>query len=255
MGEKATGEKRKAALFSIMRSRLCLFRFLLSAFCFLPIFNAMRCVVTAGPTFEPLDQVRRLTNHSTGRLGSELTYHLADCGHDVTLLIGQQATWRGERGAARVETFTTTDNLRLRLRALADEGWDAVLHAAAVSDFTFGKAFSRDAKNALHEVQSGKLSTRGEPLLVELVPTAKIIAELRGWFPRATIVGWKYEVDGARDSVIEKASRQIFENQIDACVANGPAYGEGFGLVTPEGCEPLPDAAQLYRMLEQFIAS
>jgi phosphopantothenoylcysteine decarboxylase/phosphopantothenate--cysteine ligase len=215
----------------------------------------MRCLVTAGPTFEPLDQVRRLTNHSTGRLGSELVQHLAQAGHEVTLLIGQQATWRGERGAARVETFTTTDNLRLRLRALADEGWDAVFHAAAVSDFTFGRAFSRDAKDALHEVQSGKLSTRGEPLLVELVPTAKIIAELRGWFPRATIVGWKYEVDGSRESVIEKASRQIFENQTDGCVANGPAYGEGFGLVTPEGCEAILDAAALHLALERFICA
>ena len=212
----------------------------------------MRCIVTAGPTFEPLDQVRRLTNHSTGRLGSELTNHFVACGHEVTLLIGQQATWRGERGAARVETFTTTDNLRLCLRALADESWDAVLHAAAVSDFTFGKAFSRGAKGDLHEVRAGKLSTRGEPLLVELVPTAKIISELRGWFPRATIVGWKYEVDGLHDEVIAKASRQIFENQTDACVANGPAYGQGFGFVTPEGCEAIADANTLYRMLELF---
>ena len=215
----------------------------------------MRCVVTAGPTFEPLDQVRRLTNHSTGRLGSELTSYLTACGHEVTLLIGQQATWRGERDAMRVETFTTTDNLRLRLRALADEGWDAVLHAAAVSDFTFGKAFSRDAKGELHELRVGKLSTRGEPLLVELVPTAKIISDLRGWFPRATIVGWKYEVDGLRDEVIEKASRQIFENQTDACVANGPAYGDGFGLVTPEGCEAIVQADALYRALAEFIGS
>lgn len=215
----------------------------------------MRCVVTAGPTFEPLDQVRRLTNHSTGRLGSELTNHLADCGHDVTLLIGQQATWRGEREAARVETFTTTDNLRLRLRALADENWDAVFHAAAVSDFTFGKTFHRDSKGDLHELRSGKFSTRGESLLVELVPTAKIISELRAWFPRATIVGWKYEVDGLRDEVIEKASRQIFENQTDACVANGPAYGEGFGLVTPEGCETAPNATTLFQILEQFICA
>lgn len=215
----------------------------------------MRCVVTAGPTYEPLDQVRRLTNHSTGRLGSELTNHLTQAGHEVTLLIGQQATWRGEREAARVETFTTTDNLRLRLRALADEGWDAVFHAAAVSDFTFGQAFSRDPKGELHEVRSGKFSTRGEPLLVELVPTAKIIAELRGWFPRASIVGWKYEVEGLREAVIEKASRQIFENQIDACVANGPAYGDGFGLVTPDGCEPVADPAELYRRLEQFIGT
>jgi phosphopantothenate---cysteine ligase (CTP) len=214
---------------------------------------AMRCVVTAGPTYEPLDQVRRLTNHSTGRLGSELTNYLTQCGHEVTLLIGQQATWRGERDAARVETFTTTDNLRLRLRALADESWDAVFHAAAVSDFTFGKAFTRDGQGTLEEVQSGKLSTRGDGLLVELVPTAKIISELRGWFPRATILGWKYEVDGAREEVIEKASRQIFENQTDACVANGPAYGEGFGLVTPEGCEVIADAPGLYRALEEFI--
>jgi phosphopantothenate---cysteine ligase (CTP) len=215
----------------------------------------MRCIVTAGPTYEPLDQVRRLTNHSTGRLGSELTNFLSECGHDVTLLIGQQSTWRGQRTASRVETFTSTDNLRLRLRALADEGWDAVLHAAAVSDFTFGKAFSRDAKGGLHEVQSGKLSTRGEPLLVELLPTAKIISELRGWFSRATIVGWKYEVDGSRDDIIEKASRQIFENQTDACVANGPAYGEGFGLVTPDGCEGLSDASSLYRALHEFISA
>jgi phosphopantothenoylcysteine decarboxylase/phosphopantothenate--cysteine ligase len=215
----------------------------------------MRCIVTAGPTYEPLDQVRRLTNHSTGRLGSELTNYLAQCGHEVTLLIGEQATWRGEREAARVETFTSTDNLRLRLRALADEAWDAVFHAAAVSDFTFGKAFARDPQGALHEMQSGKLPTRADGLLVELIATAKIIKELRGWFPRATIVGWKYEVDGLRDEVVEKASRQIFENQTDACVANGPAYGDGFGLVTPEGCEPLADAAALYRALEEFIVS
>jgi phosphopantothenoylcysteine decarboxylase/phosphopantothenate--cysteine ligase len=215
----------------------------------------MRCIVTAGPTFEPLDRVRRLTNHSTGRLGSELTSHLALAGHEVTLLIGQQSTWRGEREAARVETFTTTDNLRLRLRALADEGWDAIFHAAAVSDFTFGKAFSRGARGELHEVHSNKFSTRGEPLLVELVPTAKIISEMRGWFPRATIVGWKYEVEGLREEVVEKASRQIFENQTDACVANGPAYGDGFGLVTPEGCEAIADAQALYARLGEFINS
>lgn len=215
----------------------------------------MRCLVTAGPTYEPLDQVRRLTNHSTGRLGSELTNHLAARGHEVTLLFGEQATWRGDRAASRIETYTTSDNLRLRLRALADEGWDAVFHAAAVSDFTFGQAYLRDAAGALHAVTAGKLSTRGEPLLVELVPTAKIIAELRGWFPRASIVGWKYEVDGAREQVIEKASRQIFENQTDACVANGPAYGDGFGLVTPDGCQPLADSAALYAALEELVSA
>src|ERR1017187_6048830 len=59
----------------------------------------MQCIVTAGPTYEPLDEVRRLTNFSTGRLGSELVNFLAARGHEATLLIGQQATYRGERHA------------------------------------------------------------------------------------------------------------------------------------------------------------
>ena len=58
-----------------------------------------------------------------------------------------------------------------------------------------------------------------------------------------------------RDEVIEKASRQIFENQTDACVANGPAYGEGFGFVTPEGCESLTDTPALFSRLDRFISS
>ena len=67
----------------------------------------MNCIVTAGPTYENLDNVRRLTNFSTGRLGTELANFLAARGHDVTLLIGEQATYAGERRAQRVELFTT----------------------------------------------------------------------------------------------------------------------------------------------------
>ena len=52
----------------------------------------LRCIVTAGPTCEPLDDVRRLTNFSTGRLGSRLAAHLASQGHEVVLLRGEAAT-------------------------------------------------------------------------------------------------------------------------------------------------------------------
>jgi phosphopantothenate---cysteine ligase (CTP) len=75
----------------------------------------MNCIVTAGPTYEPLDEVRRLTNFSTGRLGSELATFLTTQGHQVTLLIGQQATWHGERRAAVVESFKSTPRLREKL--------------------------------------------------------------------------------------------------------------------------------------------
>jgi phosphopantothenoylcysteine decarboxylase/phosphopantothenate--cysteine ligase len=214
----------------------------------------MRCIVTAGPTYEPLDQVRRLTNFSTGRLGSELVNYLTSRGHEVDLLIGQQATYHGERKARTVETFTTTGNLRERLRTLADQPVAAVFHAAAVNDFSFGKVWRRSLQGELKEIKSGKFSTRQGTLLAELVPTPKLIAELRQWFPKARLVGWKYEVEGNRESVIRAAEKQLAECLTDACVANGPGYGAGFGLVRAgEQCAHARDATALFELLEGFI--
>jgi phosphopantothenate---cysteine ligase (CTP) len=216
----------------------------------------MHCAVTAGPTYEPLDEVRRLTNFSTGRLGSELANFLAERGHEVTLLIGQQASWRGERHAARVETFATTADLRERLSALSGQHVEAVFHAAAVSDFSFGKLWLRSARGELREVKSGKISTRQGTLLAELTPTPKLIAELRGWFPKALLVGWKYEIEGDRASAIRLAEKQIAECLTDACVANGRAYGAGFGLVRSGGqCLHLADAKALFESLERLLGA
>ncbi len=214
----------------------------------------MNCIVTAGPTYEPLDDVRRLINFSTGRLGSELANFLADHGHTVTLLLGEQATYRHESRAQTNQPFTTTGDLRERLKTLACQRVDAVFHAAAVSDYTFGKIWSRSANGEMIEVRSGKISTRDGPLLAELVPTPKIIAELRAWYPSARLVGWKYEVEGDRARVIALAERQITENQTSASVTNGPAYGPGFGLVTRIGTSlHLPDAPSLFTALKEFI--
>ncbi len=195
----------------------------------------MNCVITAGPTYENLDNVRRLTNFSTGRLGSELAEFLAARGHQVKLLLGVQATHRPEHKTFTPELFSTTADLRDRLQALSREPVDAVFHAAAVSDFTFGKVWVRSPDGQLTEAKEGKISTRQGTLLAELLPTPKIIASLRQWYPNAVLVGWKYEVEGDRAGVIKLAERQIADCQTTACVANGPAYGAGFGLVTGPG--------------------
>jgi phosphopantothenoylcysteine decarboxylase/phosphopantothenate--cysteine ligase len=213
----------------------------------------MYCVVTAGPTYEPLDEVRRLTNFSTGRLGSELANFLTERGHQVTLLIGEQATYRGELRASKIVNFTTTDNLRDQLQALSRGKVDAVFHAAAVSDFTFGKVWARSATGEMTEITSGKISTRQGTLMAELAPTMKIISALRDWYPKSLLVGWKYEVEGNHAGVIALAERQVAECHTNACVANGRGYGPGFGLVTgPDKCRHLPDAAALFPALEQL---
>ena len=216
----------------------------------------MRCIVTAGPTYEKLDDVRRLTNCSSGRLGTELANFLVSQGHHVTLLIGDQATHGGERRAQLVEPFSTTESLHSRLQELAAQNTDAVFHAAAVSDFTFGKVWLRSSRGELTEIKAGKISTRQGTLLAELVPTPKIIGELRALYPTAKLVGWKYEVEGDRAGVIRNAQLQMTQCLTDACVANGPAYGQGFGLVNGAAENlHLAGAEALFKALEGLLRS
>jgi len=197
-----------------------------------------------------MDNVRRLTNFSTGRLGTELANHLVGAGHQVTLLIGEQATHCGERLAQRVQSFSTTASLLEKFRTLAGENVDAIFHAAAVSDYMFGQIWVRSATGELSEIKSEKIATRAGTLLAELVPTPKVITQLRDLFPRARLVGWKYEVEGDRSSVLAAAERQLQECRTDACVANGKAYGLGFGIVTgPGACAHHRDAQSLFKAL------
>lgn len=203
-----------------------------------------------------MDKVRRLTNFSTGRLGIELANFLSGRGHEVQLLLGELASWRGERGACKVTTFSTTENLANSLEALAGANMNAVFHAAAASDYRFGRIYSRTPQGELNEVKAGKMATRDGDLMAELIPTMKIIRNLRQWYPRALLIGWKYEVDGDRPVVIAKAQEQIKECSTDICVANGPAYGLGFGVVTRDGsCDHIRAPEELYSRLESMVAA
>ncbi len=213
----------------------------------------MNCIVTAGPTYEPLDDVRRLTNFSTGRLGTELANFLAARGHQVRLLTSAQATYAGERRAQRVEVFTTTTDLREKLQALSSKKVNAVFHAAAVSDFRFGRIQLQSPHGRLTEIKSKKIPTDKGTLLVELVPTQKIIIDLRAWFPSARLVGWKFEAEGKRPDAVGAGEQQLAKCLTDVCVVNGPAYGEGFGLITSGGHVHLADPPKLFDALEKLL--
>jgi phosphopantothenoylcysteine decarboxylase/phosphopantothenate--cysteine ligase len=190
----------------------------------------MKCIVTAGPTYEELDEVRRLTNFSTGALGTGLADYLAGLGHEMVLLTGHYSTCPPSARAQRRQTFTTTADLRGRLAALASPEVGAVFHAAAVSDFTFGKIWELTAEGEMREVSSAKIPTRAERLLAELKPAPKIIRELRGWFPKAFLAGWKYELE--EGGAMDRAWSQIKECRTNACVVNGRGFfKEGFGLL------------------------
>lgn len=200
----------------------------------------MRCLVTAGPSFECLDRVRRLTNFSTGGLGSRLAVALHGAGHEVTLLRGRLATAPVPSAGFPVLEFTTSSDLAARFLELSGDDPVAVFHAAAVSDFGFGEVMERTPDGRTRPVSGGKLSSRGGSLWVELKPTPKLLNGLRDWYPRGWLVGWKYEVEGPAGRVVERGIGQLRDSRTDACVVNGPGFGPGFGVLEPGMSHPVP---------------
>jgi len=181
--------------------------------------------VTCGPASVPIDAVRRITNHATGEIGAVIGTMARQEGFDVVGFRGESSTFPASADSEWIP-FSTNASLLTALQAQPKPP-AAIFHAAALSDFQVAEVAGRDA--------GGKLKSRGGEVTLTLQPTAKILPVLRDLFPRSVLVGWKYEVEGTREDVVHLGRSQLAECRSEACVLNGPAYGRGFGLLTPDG--------------------
>jgi phosphopantothenoylcysteine decarboxylase/phosphopantothenate--cysteine ligase len=198
-----------------------------------------RVVVTAGPTHEPIDDVRFLGNRSSGKMGFALAAAAARLGAEVTLVAGPVALSTPLGVARRVDVESALE-MQHALRAAA-AGADVVVMAAAVADF-------RPAVRA-----AGKLSRRGDgATAVALAANPDLLAELgrarQGRQP--VLVGFAAETGG---DLVERARAKLREKGCDVIAANDvSAPGLGFGsdqnaltLVFADGrVVPLPTAAK-----------
>ena len=211
----------------------------------------MNILITCGPSYEPLDKVRRLTNFSTGRLGVRLANFLGRRGCQVLCFKGDGATYQHPLDHGVVETFSTNEDLALRLEEWsAHIAFDAVFHAAALCDYRVGKVVDSEGQS----IHSPKIASRSGALGLTLTPAVKLLPKLREWFPSARIVGWKYELNGTRSDAFEKAWRQIKEARTDACVLNGAAYGHGFAFCHASGrVEPRNSVEGLCSFLHEWL--
>jgi phosphopantothenate---cysteine ligase (CTP) len=205
-------------------------------------FPLMRVLITAGPSSEPIDEVRVITNRSTGELGTVLADAMARAGHSVELLLGQGATfeWSGAK------LFATNEDLeQLLAKVFQPETVDVVFHVAALADFRVGRIEINRTRQLVP-----KIASDAGPVWLELVPQSKLIANLRTCFPKARIVGWKYEHGITRDELLLEAARQIQQHRTNACVVNGRAFGPGFGVCTSDGliatCDSKPSLAEFF---------
>jgi phosphopantothenoylcysteine decarboxylase/phosphopantothenate--cysteine ligase len=132
----------------------------------------LRILVTAGGTTEPIDNVRVITNLSTGETGAKLAELLADFGADVHLLHAENA----KAADSRVEqsTFSTFYSLQKNLKfLLTNHEYDMVIHAAAVSDFSVGsveingKTFETSDFPKIHSTDKLSINFKNNPKIVD----------------------------------------------------------------------------------------
>lgn len=173
-----------------------------------------RVLVTAGPTHEPIDPVRYVGNHSSGKMGVAIATEALARGADVTLILGP-ATTRPPAGAEVVRVGTAED-MRAAVRERADA--DVIVMAAAVADFRPKQAADRKLKK-----------DQGVPELL-LEPTTDILAELGEQNrPTRVLVGFAAETDDLEAAGRDKLARK----GVDLLVANRVGRpGTGFGTDT-----------------------
>ncbi len=203
-----------------------------------------RVLITAGPTFEAIDPVRGITNHSSGKMGYALA-HAAQCaGASVTLISGKTAL-PTPYGVTRIDVQSADEMLTACQNHLT--GQDIFIAVAAVADWKVAQVASQKIKKAhANDVPS-----------LEFVQTPDILATIANLPNAPYCVGFAAE----SEHIIEYAQAKRVKKNIPLMIANqGPAtFGSEYNqvsLVTAEGVTTLPNMSKdvLAQQLIQAIA-
>lgn len=183
----------------------------------------LNVIITAGGTREYLDEVRVLTNISTGKLGSKIADEFMMHGHDVTYIAPENAKlpdvfFNGCYSYIKVSNVQSVMNI---LETLVPKA-DVVIHSMAVSDFTF------DLKEAT-KISSDSTEAFIEHIRKTITKTPKIIANFRTWNPKAILVGFKFTVGKSTKELTEIANKLMTDNQLDMVFANDKAQMKSAG--------------------------
>ncbi|MDA8130856.1 MAG: DNA/pantothenate metabolism flavoprotein [Elusimicrobia bacterium] len=168
----------------------------------------MKILLTSGGTREPIDAARCVANTSTGRTGAELAVRLAELDCEVHAVCAAHGEIPAGRGVS-VTRYSTFKELDAALReALAAEDFDAVVHLAAVSDYSpvLIEAGGRRFKAGV----AAKLDSSAPELKITLRRNYKIIGRLKGYALKAgrrppLVVGFKLTSGASPAEALKKA--------------------------------------------------
>ena len=180
----------------------------------LPLKNK-KVLITAGPTYEAIDPVRFIGNHSSGKMGFSLAREAAELGAKVTLITGPTAQIISHPNVLIVHVVSTL------------EMFDAVKEYYLNTDIAIAAAAVADYKPETQVLQ--KIKKKADFLTLNLVPTQDILAYMGSNKKNQYLIGFALETNNA----IENAKEKLYNKNLDGVVLNSlKDAGAGFSVST-----------------------
>ena len=174
-----------------------------------------KILITAGPTYQPIDPVRFIGNFSTGKMGIAIANEAVRQGAEVHLVLGPSAEKNIDN---KIHLHKVVSAQQMYEAAVAQfETCDMAILAAAVADYTPA------------EVAPQKIKKKGDELILTLIPTVDILASLGKLKTTQKLIGFALETENE----VENAQLKLQKKNLDAIVLNSLRdKGAGFGTDT-----------------------
>ena len=164
----------------------------------------MRILITAGPTREYLDDVRYISNASSGRMGYAIAAAAVQKGHEVVLVSGPVGL--NPPPECECHQVETTSEMRETCERLFPQ-CDGVIAVAAVCDYM--------PRNRL----AGKIAKTGDPISIEMIETDDVLSKLGHQKDGRWVIGFALEAENPRENALQK----LRAKNCDYIVLNSPA--------------------------------
>ncbi|MFW9778846.1 MAG: bifunctional phosphopantothenoylcysteine decarboxylase/phosphopantothenate--cysteine ligase CoaBC [Candidatus Heimdallarchaeota archaeon] len=170
--------------------------------------ESKRYLVTGGATREYIDDVRFISNPSTGKTAFFIAEALKRRGAGVLLVLGEGNTISKDTSLIPSRVVRSAKDMYETVTSELSTGrYDAFISVAAVSDYQPTRT-------------NGKIPSNKRDLSLELIPTVKILGAVRDQYPDLFIVGFKAEVGVSREELLDRATTSLRKNRLNLICAN-----------------------------------
>jgi len=166
----------------------------------------MKILITMGPTQEPIDSVRFITNASSGKMGLALVEEARKRDHNITVVSGL-VNIETPDGIKIIRVRTAEEMINSTLQELK-RGYDLLISAAAIADYS------------PREFRQGKMNSSKGEILLRLKPTPKLTKVVRENLPDLFIVAFKAEFNLHKNELLERAKAKLKKENLNLIIAN-----------------------------------